>query len=230
MPCATKAAPAAVVLKLAEPARARLRQALRAKNVPAAADGPVNSAIAREPKASVTTVRRWWGRFVSGGRPLSTTRNGWAGLVPMGPRWASAWGPQPPARPRIPESPRSHRRIAAQVAGTAFAAISMSRVNTATTWRRSGPPSCAGAHPTKSALPAQTDRSTPEHRCHVPYAAASIPYLTSGIRTLGAEENALQGCGPAQEGCERLFGPTCGWLSPLLPWMSKRLAREGPRG
>ncbi|MFF1298022.1 MULTISPECIES: transposase [unclassified Streptomyces] len=78
MPCAAKAAPAAVVLELAEPVRAclrrlapsvtaQVRQALRGKIVLAAAGGLANFAIAREPKVSVETVRRWRGRFVAGG-------------------------------------------------------------------------------------------------------------------------------------------------------------------
>ncbi|MDQ0596404.1 hypothetical protein QF037_000749 [Streptomyces canus] len=138
MPCATNAAPAAVVVALAEPVRARLRrlaasvtaqvrQALRAKIVLAAADGLANAAIAREPKASVNTVRSGRGRFVSGG--LATLHDA---KRLGGPR---TYGSQVRVRvvaaatgaPAHPESSWSHRGIAVEVAGMAFAAISPSQ-------------------------------------------------------------------------------------------------------
>jgi hypothetical protein len=80
MPRATKPIPKAVVVDLAEPARARLRrlaasvtaqvrqvrQVLRAKIALAAADGLANAAIACEVEVSVNTVRKLRGRFACG--------------------------------------------------------------------------------------------------------------------------------------------------------------------
>ncbi|MFE6868661.1 helix-turn-helix domain-containing protein [Kitasatospora sp. NPDC057692] len=128
-----------VVVDLAESVRARLhrlaasvaaqvRQTLRAKIVLAAADGLANAAIARELKISVNTVRKWRGRFASGGLAAmaDAKRSGRPRIY--GPQVRVAVVAAATSTPPHPESTWSHRGIAAQVADTVFAPISPSRV------------------------------------------------------------------------------------------------------
>ncbi|WP_330457699.1 IS630 family transposase [Streptomyces sp. NBC_00820] len=107
---------------------AQVRQVLRAKIVLAAADGLTNAAIARELKISVNTVRKWRGRFAADGVAAlaDAQRSGRPRLY--GPQVRVAVVAAATSAPPYPESTWSHRRIAAQVAGTAFAEISPSQV------------------------------------------------------------------------------------------------------
>ncbi|WP_051740757.1 IS630 family transposase [Streptomyces xylophagus] len=139
MPRATKRALTAVVVDLAESVRARLlrltasvtaqvRQALRAKIILGAADGLANAAIARELKVSVNTVRKWRGRFAAGGlAALADAKRSGRPCV-YGPQVRVAVVAAATSPPPHPESTWSHRKIAAQVAGTVFTANSPSQV------------------------------------------------------------------------------------------------------
>nr|QIY76728.1 IS630 family transposase [Streptomyces sp. RLB1-33] len=127
------------MVDLAEPVRARLRrltasvtaqvrQVLRAKIVLAAADGLPNTAIARKLKVSVNTVRKWRGRFAAGGLAALTDAKRSGQPRVYGPQVRVAVVAAATSAPPHPESTWSHRKIAAQVAGTVFAAISPSQV------------------------------------------------------------------------------------------------------
>lgn len=106
----------------------QVRRVLRARIVLAAADAESNGAIARELGVSVNTVRKWRGRFAAAGldgladaaRPGRPRR--------YGPEVRVAIVATATSAPPHPESTWSHRTIAAQVAGTVFAAVSPSQV------------------------------------------------------------------------------------------------------
>lgn len=108
--------------------KSQVRQVLRARIVLAAADAESNGAIARELGVSVNTVRKWRGRFaVLGPDGLADApRSGRPRRY--GPEVRVAIVAAATSAPPHPESTWSHRTIAAQVAGTVFAAVSPSQV------------------------------------------------------------------------------------------------------
>ncbi|MGW7210653.1 helix-turn-helix domain-containing protein, partial [Streptomyces sp. NPDC054837] len=107
---------------------AQVRQVLRARIVLAAADGLANAAIARELKVGVNTVRKWRGRFAAGGlAALADAKRSGRPCV-YGPQVRVAVVAVGTSAPPHPESTWWHRKIAAQVAGTVYAAISPSQV------------------------------------------------------------------------------------------------------
>ncbi|MFJ9777923.1 IS630 family transposase, partial [Kitasatospora sp. NPDC101157] len=114
--------------KLAASATAQVRQVLRAGIVLAAADGLANGAIARELEISVNTVRKWRGRFAAGGPDGldDAKRSGRPRTYGCEVRVAVVAAAT--STPPHPESTWSHRTIAARVADTVFAAISVSQV------------------------------------------------------------------------------------------------------
>ncbi|WP_405668760.1 helix-turn-helix domain-containing protein [Streptomyces sp. NBC_01166] len=80
--------------RLATSLTAEVRQAPRAKMVLAAADGLTNVAIARELNVGVNTVRKWRGRFATGGprAPNDAIRCGRPRIYgSTGRRCASLW-------------------------------------------------------------------------------------------------------------------------------------------
>ena len=108
--------------------KAQVRAVLRARIVLAAADGRANGAIARELKVSVNTVRKWRGRFATGG--LDGLQDAKRSERPRtyGPHVRVAIVATATSAPPHPEATWSHRAIAAQVAGTCFAPVSASQV------------------------------------------------------------------------------------------------------
>ncbi|MFD7914350.1 IS630 family transposase [Streptomyces sp. NPDC059752] len=109
-------------------ASAQVRQVLRARIVLAAANGQSNGVIARDLEISVNTARKWRGRFAAVGLEGLTDarRSGRPGAY--GPKVHVAIVVAATSAPPHPESTWSHRTIAEQVAGTAFASISASQV------------------------------------------------------------------------------------------------------
>jgi transposase len=114
--------------RIASSAKARMRQVLRAKIVPAAAGGAGNAAIARRPAVCVNTIRKWRGRFAERGLEglKDAARSGrprrYDDLVRVAVVAAATGIPPGPA------TTWTRTAIAAQVAGTVSTATSASRV------------------------------------------------------------------------------------------------------
>ncbi|WP_406405996.1 IS630 family transposase [Streptomyces sp. NBC_01643] len=116
------------LIRTAVSLKAQVRAVLRARIVLAAAEGLSNGAIARDLAVSVNTVRKWRGRFAALGRDglKDAARSGRPKAY--GPQVTVAIVAAATSAPPHPEATWSHRTIAAQVAGTAFATISASQV------------------------------------------------------------------------------------------------------
>lgn len=114
--------------RVAASAKAQVRQVLRARIILAAAEGLSNAAIARELTVAVNTVRKWRGRFALQGPDGLKDADRSGRPKTYGPDVRVAIVAAATSAPPHPEATWSHRTIAAQVAGTVFAAISASQV------------------------------------------------------------------------------------------------------
>jgi transposase len=114
--------------RVAVSAKAQVREVLRARIVLAAAEGLSNGAIARELAVAVNTVRKWRGRFALQGPDGLKDADRSGRPKTYGPDVRVAIVAAATSAPPHPEATWSHRTIAAQVAGTVFAAISASQV------------------------------------------------------------------------------------------------------
>ncbi|MFJ2263459.1 helix-turn-helix domain-containing protein [Streptomyces sp. NPDC087844] len=105
-----------------------MREVLRARIVPAAAESLSNGAIAGELAVTVNTVRTWRGRFpLQGPDGLKDAYRPGRPKI-YGPDVQVAIVAAATSAPPHPAATGSHRTIAAQVADTDFAAISASQV------------------------------------------------------------------------------------------------------
>ncbi|MEU7642997.1 IS630 family transposase [Streptomyces sp. NPDC039016] len=116
------------LVRMVASAKSEVRAALRARIVLAAADGVANGAIAREPKFSVNTVRKWRGRFAALGPDglREAERSGRPKIY--GPEARVAIVATATSMPPHPEATWSHRAVAQHVAGACFVSVSASQV------------------------------------------------------------------------------------------------------
>ncbi|MDF3146438.1 MULTISPECIES: IS630 family transposase [unclassified Streptomyces] len=114
--------------QLASSATAQVRQVLRARIVPAAGAGCGNGRIARELNLNVNTVRKWRGRFATGGLDGLQDARRSGRPRSYGPEVRVAVVATATSTPPHPEATWSHRTVAAQVARTVSAPISASQV------------------------------------------------------------------------------------------------------
>lgn len=94
--------------------KAQVRAAMRARIVLAAAEGLSNGAIARDLAVSVSTVRKWRGRFATLGQDGLKDADRAGRPKTYGPQVAMAVVAAATSAPPHPEATWSHRTIAAR--------------------------------------------------------------------------------------------------------------------